>query len=115
MHILDSQKAFDITTIPLPDQSGLADTMVIASGTSSRHVSALADKIKDALSNTGVKGIKTEGLAQSDWVVIDSGDVIVHLFHPEMREFYEIERMWGADLPNKPPPQTHSEYTFAGA
>ncbi len=71
--------------------------MVIASGTSSRHVSALARKLKERLNLQNVKNINIEGLSQCDWVVIDAGDVIVHIFRPEVREFYNIERMWCAD------------------
>lgn len=70
--------------------------MIIASGTSSRHVSALADKLKTRLELKGVKGITIEGKDQSDWVAIDAGDIIVHLFRPEVRQFYNIEKMWGA-------------------
>ncbi len=70
--------------------------MVIASGTSSRHVNALAKKLKDKLSIRGVKNLRVDGLAQSDWVVIDAGDVIIHLFRPEVRSFYNMEKMWGA-------------------
>lgn len=68
--------------------------MIIASGTSSRHVSALANRVKDDLQQKQVKGITVEGASQSDWVVMDAGDVIVHLFRPEVREFYNIEKMW---------------------
>ncbi len=94
---LDADKALDITVIDLKGQSsGLADYMIVASGTSSRHVNALASKLKDRLLARGVKGINTEGMAQSDWVVLDAGDIIVHLFRPEVRDFYNIEKMWGA-------------------
>ncbi len=93
---LDSAKAENIVTIPLADQSALADFMVIASGTSSRHVSALGNLIKEMLHARGIKEITSEGLAQSDWVVIDAGDVIIHLFRPEVRDFYNIEKMWCA-------------------
>ena len=93
---LDADKALDIVTIDLDEQSGLADAMIIASGTSSRHVAAMADKIKDRLSVSGVKGVKIEGQTTADWVVVDAGDVIVHLFRPEVREFYNMERMWGS-------------------
>ncbi len=94
---LDSGKAEDIVTIPLTDQSALADYMVIASGTSSRHVNALGSKLKEMLHTRGIKDIHTEGISQSDWVVIDAGDIIVHLFRPEVRDFYSIEKMWVAN------------------
>ncbi|PCI99065.1 MAG: ribosome silencing factor [Alphaproteobacteria bacterium] len=93
---LDADKAEDIVCVDLPEGSALADYMFIATGTSSRHVSALARKLKDSLQLKGVKGISIEGLSQSDWVVMDAGDVIVHLFRPEVREFYNIEKMWCA-------------------
>lgn len=73
--------------------------MIIASGTSSRHVSAMAEKLKDRLAVRGIKELVIEGLSQSDWVAIDAGDVIVHLFRPEVREFYNIEKMWGTMSP----------------
>lgn len=91
---LDADKAENIVTIDLDAQSGLADYMVIASGTSSRHVAALAEKLMERLSARGVKGIRAEGMAQADWVAIDAGDVIVHLFRPEVRTFYNLEKMW---------------------
>ncbi len=91
---LDAEKAEDILSIPLSDNSAIADYMVIASGKSSRHVSGLARKLQEKLHQNGVKKLTTEGMAQCDWVVIDAGDVIVHLFRPEVREFYNIEKMW---------------------
>lgn len=78
----------------MDDQTGLADYMVIASGTSSRHVQALAEKLKDRLNVRGVKDITIEGLNQCDWVAMDAGDIIVHIFKPEVRSFYNIEKMW---------------------
>lgn len=86
-------------TIDLKNQSSIADYMVIASGTSSRHVSALAKKLQTRLELNGVKGIKIEGADQCDWVAIDAGDIIIHLFRPEVRAFYNIEKMWGAHVP----------------
>jgi ribosome-associated protein len=75
----------------------LADHILIASGTSSRHVSALAQKLRDRLSVYGIKNVGLEGIDSSDWVVVDAGDVIVHIFRPEVRAFYNIEKMWGED------------------
>jgi len=86
---LDADKADDITIIPLDEQTALADYMIVASGTSSRHVVAMAQKLKDRI----------EGADRADWVVIDLGDIIVHLFRPEVRSFYNIEKMWGAPVP----------------
>ena len=86
----------DITVIDLHDQSAIADYMIIASGTSSRHISAMAEKIKDRLNARGIMQISIEGLQQADWVAIDAGDVIIHLFRPEVRDFYNIEKMWSS-------------------
>lgn len=91
---LDADKAENIVTIDLDSQSGLADYMIIASGTSSRHVAALAEKLTERLSARGVKGIRIEGMAQADWVAVDAGDIIIHLFRPEVRTFYNLEKMW---------------------
>ena len=93
---LDADKAEDIVVIDLENQSALADYMIIASGTSTRHVSALAQKLKQRLELQGVREIRMEGLTQSDWVVVDAGDIIIHLFRPEVRSFYNMEKMWGA-------------------
>lgn len=80
----------------MDEESAIADYMIVASGTSSRHVAAIAEKLKDRLAARGVSNIRIEGLTQSDWVVLDAGDIIVHLFRPEVREFYNIEKMWCA-------------------
>lgn len=96
---LDADKAENIICVDLSEGSALADYMFIATGTSSRHVSALARKLKEALQRKNVKGITLEGIAQSDWVVMDAGDIIVHLFRPEVREFYNIEKMWCSEQP----------------
>jgi len=91
---LDADKAEDIKIIDLQSQSAIADYMIVATGTSSRHVSGLASKLKDRLEARGIKGIKAEGMAQADWVALDTGDIIVHLFREEVRAFYNIEKMW---------------------
>lgn len=96
---LDADKAEEIVVIELDDNVSLADYMIIASGTSSRHVNALAKKLKERLHIKGVDQVNTEGLGQCDWVVLDAGDVIVHLFRPEVREFYNIEKMWCSPTP----------------
>ena len=96
---LDADKAADIVAIDLDESSALADGIVIASGTSSRHIAAMAEKLKDRLAACAVKGIRIEGVTQADWVVLDAGDIIVHLFRDEVREFYNMERMWGAQRP----------------
>lgn len=96
---LDANKAEAIEIIDLMGQTSLADFMVIASGTSSRQVAALAGKIEEKLKDTEFDVLRTEGLPTADWVVVDCGDVIVHLFRPEVREFYAIEKMWQIEIP----------------
>ncbi len=96
---LEDDKAEDLVVIELADKSSIADYMVIASGRSQRQVSAMADHLSRALKSAGVTGTKVEGAERCDWVLIDGGDVIVHLFRPEVRAFYNLEKMWGVDLP----------------
>lgn len=91
---LDADKALDIETIDLRGQTALADFMIVASGTSSRHISALAEKVAERLKALGLNDIHIEGLRTSDWVIVDAGDVIIHLFKPEVRSFYSLEKMW---------------------
>ena len=95
---LDTNKAEDINTIDLSGKSSMADHMVIANGRSQRQVAALTDYVLRALKGAGVKDILVQGLEQADWVLIDAGDVIVHLFRPEVREFYNLDKMWGASI-----------------
>jgi ribosome-associated protein len=87
-------KAEDIVTIDLTGKSSIADAMVVASGRSQRHVGAVADHVVKDLEEAGLPGIKVEGMRQADWVLIDAGDVIVHVFRPEVRAFYDLEKMW---------------------
>lgn len=91
---LEDSKAEELVTIDISDKSALADYMIIASGRSNRHVSAIADHLIRELKNSGGGTAKVEGLESADWVLIDAGDVIVHLFRPEVREFYALEKMW---------------------
>lgn len=91
---LDADKALDIESIDLRGQTALADYLVIASGTSSRHVGAMAEKLAERLKTAGLSDIYVEGLKNSDWVIVDAGDVIIHLFRPEVRSFYNLEKMW---------------------
>ena len=91
---LDDDKAENVLTIPLKGKSAMADYMVMASGTSSRQVAAMAEHIEFKLKQNKVDVLGLEGLRQADWVLIDANDVIVHLFRPEVREFYGLERMW---------------------
>ena len=92
---LDDDKALDIVVIPLAGKTSIADYMVIASGTSQRHISAMAERLKENIKASGVDGVAIEGAGVSDWVLIDGGDVIIHLFRPEVRAFYGLEKMWG--------------------
>ena len=87
-----------MVNIDLKGKSTMADCMVVATGTSSRQVAALAERLLQRLKDAGLVGLKPEGLRQGDWVLIDAGDVIVHLFRPEIRSFYNIEKMWGVAL-----------------
>lgn len=91
---LDDDKAQDIVCIDLKGKSSVADTLIIASGRSHRHVGALADHVLRALKDAGFGKAKVEGLPACDWVLIDVGDVVVHLFRPEVRSFYNIEKIW---------------------
>ncbi|MDV7338167.1 ribosome silencing factor [Terasakiella sp. A23] len=91
---LDDDKGKDIVTIDLAGKSSLADHLVIVSGTSQRQVVAMADHLMEKLKAAGLKGLMAEGKDQGDWVVVDAFDVIIHLFRPEVREFYNLEKMW---------------------
>ncbi len=96
---LDDDQAQDVITIDLQGLSPLADAIVIASGRSGRHVSAIADHLLRALKDNGYGKAQVEGLPQADWVLIDAGDIIVHLFRPEVRAFYNIEKIWSVEPP----------------
>jgi ribosome-associated protein len=91
---LDDMKAEDTIAIDLRGKSSIADTMVVASGRSHRHVGAVADRLLEQLGKAGVRGVRVEGMPHCDWVLIDAGDVIVHVFRPEVRAFYNLEKMW---------------------
>ena len=91
---LDDDQAVEITTIPLEGKSNIADHMVIASGRSTRQVAAMATKLAEKIKQEFGKSVRIEGLPAADWVLIDADDVIVHLFRPEVRSFYNLERMW---------------------
>lgn len=93
---LEDSKAENIVPIDIQGKSSLGDHMVVASGRSHRHVAAVADHLLKALKEAGFGAAKVEGLAAADWVLIDSGDIIVHVFRPEVREFYNLEKMWQA-------------------
>lgn len=96
---LDDDQALDVQTIPLAGKSTIADYMVVASGRSTRQVASMANKIAEKLGRDFRQHVKMEGLATADWVLLDAGDVIVHIFRPEVRVFYNIEKMWAFDPP----------------
>ena len=98
MNRLDEDQAVDVVSIDLEDKSDVADAMIIASGRNQRHVGAIADKLARDLKDAGYKGVAVEGLPACDWVLIDAGDVIVHVFRPEVRDFYSLERIWAPEL-----------------
>lgn len=91
---LEDSKAEDIATIDIQGKSALGDYMVIASGRSQRHVGAISDHLLRQLKSVGVRSAKTEGQQHADWILIDVGDIIIHLFRPEVRDFYGLEKMW---------------------
>jgi ribosome-associated protein len=101
MASLDDAKAEDATLIDLHGKTSIADAMVITTGRSSVHVASIADRVVKALKENGRSAPSVEGLVTGDWVLIDAGDVIVHVFRPEVRQFYNLEKMWGADRPNE--------------
>jgi ribosome-associated protein len=94
---LDDSKAEDIVSLDIRAKSSLADVMIIASGRSHRHVGAIADRLIEDLKTKGVHDARVEGLAHCDWVLIDAGDVLVNVFRPEVRGFYNLEKMWAAE------------------
>ena len=98
MRSLDDDKAEDVVVIDLRGKTSIGDYMIIASGRSQRHVTAVADHLIRNLKEAKASEVQTEGLSQGDWVLIDTGDVIVHLFRPEVREFYNLEKMWSPGL-----------------
>ena len=95
---LEDAKAEDTTTIDLRGKSAIADHMVVSSGRSNRQVGAIADRLLKPLHDAGVRGVRVEGMPHCDWVLLDAGDVIVHVFRPEVRAFYNLEKMWSANL-----------------
>ncbi len=96
---LDAAKAEDVVVVDLRGKTSIGDHMVLASGRSQRHVGAVADHIAKKLKDEGYGRARVEGMPHCDWVLIDAGDVIVHVFRPEVREFYNLEKMWSADRP----------------
>ena len=98
---LDSNKALDIVSIDLTCKSSIADYMIVASGTSSRHIQALSEQVLEKIKLNGIKNCKIEGTNSSDWKLIDGIDIIVHIYNPEKRKFYELEKMWSELIPKE--------------
>ena len=101
LETLDSNKALDIVSIDLKNKSSMADYLIIASGTSSRHIQALSEMVLEKLRSNGVKNSKIEGKESGDWKLVDGIDLIVHIFHPDKRKFYELEKMWSELIPKE--------------
>ena len=101
INILDSNKALDIVTIDLEGKSSMADYMIVASGTSSRHIQALSEQVFEKFKSNGIENCKIEGKNSSDWKLVDGIDLIVHIFNPEKRKFYELEKIWSELIPKE--------------
>jgi len=101
INTLDTNKALDIISINLKDKSSMADYMIIASGTSSRHIQSLSEQVLEKLKKNGVKNSKIEGKDSAEWKLVDGIDLIVHIFHPEKRSFYELEKIWSELIPKE--------------
>ena len=99
--ILDNNKAQNVKSINLKNKSYLADYMIIASGTSSRHLQSLSEILVEELKKLGLNNCKIEGKDSTDWKLVDTQDIIVHIFHPEKREFYDLENMWSEEIPKE--------------
>tara|TARA_B100000767_G_scaffold268236_1_gene288170 strand:- start:443 stop:790 length:348 start_codon:yes stop_codon:yes gene_type:complete len=99
--ILDDNKAKNITAINMKNKSHIADYMIVASGTSSRHLQALSEILVTELKKIGLDGCRIEGRESNDWKLVDAMDIIVHIFHPEKREFYDLEKMWSEEIPRE--------------
>ena len=98
---LDINKAQDIVSIDLKDKSSMADYMIIASGPSSRHIQSLSEQVLEKLKDNGIKDSKIEGKDSNEWKLVDGIDLIIHIFHPEKRKFYELEKMWSDLIPKE--------------
>ena len=101
INTLDLNKAQDIVTIDLKDKSSMADYMIIASGTSSRHIQSLSEQVLEKFKDNGLKNSKIEGKESNEWKLVDGIDLIVHIFHPEKRKFYELEKIWSEFIPKE--------------
>ena len=100
-NILNDNKALEVKTINLKGKTSIADFMIIASGNSSRHIQALSEILLDELKNRGIENCRLEGRNSNDWKLIDAVDIIIHIFHPEKRKFYDLEKMWSELMPKE--------------
>ena len=100
-NILNDNKAVEITSIDLKDKTSIADFMIVASGNSSRHIQALSEILIDKLKKKGINNCRLEGRDSNDWKLIDAIDIIIHIFHPEKRKFYNLEKMWSELIPKE--------------
>ena len=100
-NILNDNKAIEVKSINLKDKTSIADFMIIASGSSSRHIQALSEILIDKLKKRGIHNCRLEGRESNDWKLIDAIDIIIHIFHPEKRKFYDLERMWSELIPKE--------------
>ena len=100
-NILSDNKAIEIRSINLKDKTSIADFMIVASGNSSRHIQALSEILLDALKKKGINNCRLEGKDSDDWKLIDAMDIIIHIFHPKKRKFYDLERMWSELIPKE--------------
>ncbi len=100
-NILNDNKAIEIKSINLKDKTSIADFMIIASGNSSKHIQALSEILVNKLKNKGINNCRLEGRDSNDWKLIDARDIIIHIFHPEKRKFYDLERMWSELIPKE--------------
>ena len=100
-NILNDNKAIEVKSINLKDKTSIADFMIIASGSSSRHIQALSEILIDKLKKRGIHNCRLEGRESNDWKLIDAIDIIIHIFHPEKRKFYDLERMWSELMPKE--------------
>ena len=98
---LDSNKALDIVSIDLKDKSSIADYMIVASGTSSRHIQSLSEQVLEKFKTNGLKNCKVEGKDSAEWKLVDGIDIVVHIFNPEKRKFYELEKIWSELIPKE--------------
>ena len=101
INTLDSNKALDIVSIDLENKSSMADHLIIASGTSSRHIQALSETVLEKFKSNGISNCKIEGSESNDWKLIDGIDIVVHIFNPEKRKFYDLEKMWSELIPKE--------------